>query len=138
MEGIHAFLNQTRGEQKQRARQKQKYIEKIFDLRLSLLPNGISYDRDKILTSPEDKLLKTFVKIEETEEKLRELVMEQQKAKCEIIKRVRKLDNQEREIIVRYYGSAEDIRQIAFRMKLSTRHTFRLKEKAIKDLKEAE
>ena len=138
MEGIHAFLNQTRGEQKQRARQKQKYIEKIFDLRLSLLPNGISYDRDKILTSPEDKLLNTFVKIEEAEEKLRELVLEQKKAKCEIIKRVRKLDNQEREIIVRYYGSAEDIRQIAFRMKLSTRHTFRLKEKAIKDLKEAE
>lgn len=138
MEEIHAFLNQTRGEQKQRARQKQKYIEKIFDLRLSLLPNGTSYDRDKILTSPEDKLLKTFVKIEETEEKLRELVLEQQKAKCEIIKRVRKLDNQEREIIVRYYGSAEDIRQIAFRMKISTRHTFRLKEKAIKDLREAE
>lgn len=39
--------------------------EKIEELKYSLLPTGIRYDHDKVQTTPEDRMLKVFEKIDD-------------------------------------------------------------------------
>ena len=56
---VKQFLYSVRDEQKEI----EELTDRIYEMRMSLLPSGIRYDTDKVQTSPEDKLSECEAKI---------------------------------------------------------------------------
>ena len=56
----------------------------IAEIKSSLLPGAIRYDKDKVMTSPEDRLPEVFARIDERERK----VAEMRERKAEVIEEI--------------------------------------------------
>ena len=112
-------------------RQEKQLREQITDLRMCLLPSGISYDRDKVQTSPEDMTLKVFAQLDEVECKLQRVVFQIYEARTAITNRVFILPPKERQVLLLYYVDCWNMRMIADRLHITERHAFRLKNNGI-------
>lgn len=97
-----------------------------------LLPKGISYDKDKVQTTPEDKFSEACAKISEMQQELEHSIfnLKIKQAKAETM--IRQLDDpDEREVMRYYYMTTDDGRplnwqQVAIRMNYYQRHVFRI------------
>lgn len=112
-------------------RREKQLREQITDLRMCLLPSGISYDRDKVQTSPEDMTFKVFAQLDEVECKLQRVVFQIYEARTAITNRVFILPPKERQVLLLYYVDCWNMRMIADRLHITERHAFRLKNNGI-------
>lgn len=112
-------------------RREKQLRDQITDLRMCLLPSGISYDRDKVQTSPEDMTLKVFAQLDEVECKLQWVVFQIYEARTAITNRVFILPPKERQVLLLYYVDCWNMRMISDKLGITERHAFRLKNNGI-------
>ena len=124
---MYVFLGTVRS-----LRKKEKRLrEQIEDLRFSLLPSGITYDKEKVQTSPEDTTLNTFARLDELEGELRQIVVKLYSARVAITNKALILPPKERQVILRYYVDCWTVSQVSNELQITERHAFRLKENAV-------
>ena len=124
---MYVFLGTVRS-----LRKKEKRLrEQIEGLRFSLLPSGITYDKEKVQTSPEDSTLNTFAQLDEIEGELRQIVVKLYSARVAITNKALILPPKERQVILRYYVDCWTIARVSDELKITDRHVFRLRENAV-------
>ena len=124
---MYVFLGTVRS-----LRKKEKRLrEQIEDLRYSLLPSGITYDKEKVQTSPENLTLNTFARLDEIEGELRQIVVKLYSARVAITNKALILPPKERQVILRYYVDCWTIARVSDELKITDRHVFRLRENAV-------
>ena len=124
---MYVLLGSVRNLRKKEARLR----EQIEDLRFSLLPSGITYDKEKVQTSPEDATLNTFARLDELEGELRQIVVKLYSARVAITNRALILPPKERQVILRYYVDCWTISRVSEELQVTERHVFRLRENAV-------
>lgn len=113
-------------------RKRKKAIRvKAEELRLSLLPSGITYDRDKVQTSPRETILETMAKIDELDREYQSLSADMMKLKQEMTEWFFVLPEREREVLKLYYIDCKGIKYISDAMRITERHVFRLRKNGI-------
>lgn len=97
---------------------KEEYIQRLRD---SLSIAGISYDKDKIQTSPtHDRFAEVFSKIDEEEEKLKRMKEDVASLRCNILNEIQQLDNEKyRRILNIIYVDCKSMRKCASIMSFS-------------------
>lgn len=80
--------------------------ERIENLRKTMLPKGVRYDRDKVQTSPEDPMVIFAVKIDLLERELLDKQIEYDKALEEIVSTIARVNNDDVRTVLtkRYIG----------------------------------
>lgn len=80
--------------------------EKIENLRLNMLPRAISYDKDRVQTSPQDPMPDFAAKIDELDRLMVKLMGEYYESIDEIEKTIAEVDNEDARLILakRYVG----------------------------------
>lgn len=68
--------------------------ETIEELRNSLLPAGIRYDRDRVQTSPEDPILRVESRIDELEREVESLIAERAQSIADVSYAIESLDDE--------------------------------------------
>lgn len=113
-------------------RLKQVRTEAELDgVRLSVLPSGISYDRDNIQTSPVDPMPIYLEQVEALLEKLQKIKQERADAISDVIDLADDLDDNEGTIIVLRFISEKSFPDIASDMHRSDRQIYRDYRRAI-------
>ncbi len=114
-----------------------QYEERITELRMSLLPGAIRYDKPNVQTSPDDQMLKIEARIDEIESsmkaKLEALVNRYNNA----VKYIGMLDSSShRMVLYEYYLNAErpSWEQVARRLDYSVDRVYQLHREAINKL----
>lgn len=112
-------------------RKEKRLLEKIEGLRLGLLPSGITYDRDKVQTSPDDTMTKVMSEIDEVERELMEVGAEMVESQIHIGRITDMLPPKERYVLRQYYLNGHSAQAISEAMNITRRHFFRLKNNGI-------
>lgn len=113
----------------------------LAEIKSSLLPGAITYDKDRVMTSPEDRLPEVFARIDERERVIKELRSRKVEVIEEIDGALRKMagdteDDRARmqvDILYQFYIGRRSVYDIAQSVGVSTRHCFRLKKQAVKN-----
>ena len=89
-------------------RKEQKQLMVLMDIRekkrLSLLPKAIVYDRDKVQTSPIDKLSETVAEINSLDKTIERMLGDLARHQTMILEEIERLDNSEaRAVMIMYY-----------------------------------
>lgn len=101
-------------------------------LRSCLLPNGIRYDVDRVISSPSDQMSEIESKVVDLERKILRLKHEKQTVMVTITKSIYKLSSDnEKTVLLSYYIGRKTVEQIAEEMETSVRNVYYLKRKAI-------
>ena len=102
------------------------------ELRSCLLPSGITYDKDKVQTSPEDSMARIMAEVDELEGQIDAL---QRSRAFEILRISRVIDQMEdpREATVldAYYLGRKSMQEIADHLHYSERHVYRLRSEGV-------
>jgi len=132
---IKSFLYSVRDGQKEI----EELNDRIYETEMSLLPGGIRYDKDKIQTSPSDKMPDMVAKIEEYRNtligKVQELYEKKAQAK-EIINTLE--DSRERQVLDIYFLSPkrQRIEDVAHIINYSEPRTYQFYLSALKHLED--
>lgn len=111
----------------------------IAEIKSSLLPGAIRYDKDKVMTSPEDRLPEVFARIDERERKVAEM-RERKAAVIEEIDEALKRMAEEVEgdkgrvqvdILYLYYVKRESLKDTAEQVGYSIQYCVKLKRQAV-------
>ena len=124
-------IEKTLGRGRHLYRKEKRLLEKVEALRLSLLPCGIRYDRDKVQNSPSDQMIETMAKIDDVERELMEVGEELTTWQTDIGKMTLILPPKERYVLRQFYLSGRTAQDISEAMKITRRHVFRLKNNGI-------
>ena len=122
---VKRFLYAVRDEQREIA----ELEERIADLRASLLPSAIRYDKDSVQTSVSDTITDKMIKIAEydalLDRKLARLYARRAKAQ-KLIDTL--TDSLERQVLSIYFlsNSRPTMEQVAGKLNYSVQHTFRI------------
>lgn len=101
-------------------------------LRSCLLPKGIRYDVDRVISSPSDQMSEIEAKVVDLERKILRLKHEKQTVMVTITKSIYKLSSDnEKTVLLSYYIGRKTVEQIAEEMETSVRNVYYLKRKAI-------
>ena len=122
------YLGQVRGLN----RRIERLDEQILELRYSLLPGAIRYDKDRVATSPKDNVTETFARIYDLETDKKKLIAERQiLTVClfQIINRVPA--GKERAFLLRFYIHCESMDKVADELNITLRHCFRIRNNAV-------
>lgn len=130
---VKQFLYSVRDEQKEI----EELTDRIYEMRMSLLPSGIRYDTDKVQTSPEDNLSEYEAKIADYSmllgQKKEALIQRRQKAQgmIDLLE-----DSRERQVLDIYFLSVKrpNMREVAVIINYSVQQTFRIYSTAISRL----
>ena len=112
-------------------RKEKRLLERVEALRLSLLPCGIRYDRDKVQNSPSDQMTETMAKIDDVERELLEVGEELTHWQAYFGKMTLILPPKERYGLRQFYLSGKTAQDISDAMRITRRHVFRLKNNGI-------
>ena len=112
-------------------RQEKRLIERVEALRLSLLPCGIRYDRDKVQNTPSDQMTEVMAKIDEAERELMKVGEELTTWQIYFGKLTFTLPPKERYVLRQFYLSGRTAQDISEAMQITRRHVFRLKNNGI-------
>lgn len=124
-------IEKTLGKVRNLYRKEKRLMERIGELRLTLLPCGIRYDRDKVQTSPGDMTVDTMARIDEAERELMEVGRELVETQTHIGKITNILPPKERFVLRQYYLNGYSTQRISEQMHITQRHVFRLKNNGI-------
>ena len=102
------------------------------ELRSCLLPSGITYDRDRVQTSPEDSMARVTAEVDEIDSQIDAL---QRARALEILRISRVIDQMDdpREVTVldAYYLGRRSMQEIAEHLHYSERHVYRLRSEGV-------
>lgn len=123
--GVKRFLYAVRDEQKEIA----ELQERIADLRASLLPSAIRYDKDAVQTSTSDVITDKMIKIAEYDALLEKKIAGLYTRRAKAQKLIDLLpDSLERQVLSIYFLSdgRPTMEQVAGKLNYSVQHTFRI------------
>lgn len=105
------------------------------ELRSSLGARAIQYDRDRVQTSPTDKVSEIICKVIDLEEQIERLQLEKAELVMEINAAVEQLeDEKEAMILTAYYIRRLTMEQVAEEMDYSLQHTYRLRKRGVQHI----
>lgn len=130
---VKQFLYSVRDEQKEI----EELTDRIYEMRMSLLPSGIRYDTDKVQTSPEDKLSECEAKIADYSmllgQKKEALIQRRQQAQgmIDLLE-----DSRERQVLDIYFLSVKrlSMEDVSAMIGYSRKQTFRIYKSALQNL----
>lgn len=125
------------GEIRSLRRQARRLREQIENLKYSLLPSGIVYDKDKIQTTPECQIVNVYAKIDEAERKLKATLKAIEERRMLILRDTRLLPPKERAVLICYYVDCLTICTISNALGVTERHVYRLRENGVSMLRSA-
>lgn len=134
---VKQYLYSVRDEQKEI----EELDDRIRELRMSLLPGAIRYDKDKVQSSPEDALSRRTAEVvdyeQELADRMRMLTLKRQKAQ-EMIDTLE--DSRERQALGLYFLSIgrPSMTKVAEKMGYTQRQTFRFYVSGLEHLQNAE
>lgn len=131
----------TAKEYLQKIRSERLEVEQLSDqveeLKYSLLPTGIQYDKVKVQTSPDDMMLRIVVEIDTYERQIRQHLEKMIKRQNIAYKYIMMLERSEyRQVLTLYYLSAPRLTwvQVADKMSFSEQRIYQLHNEAITEL----
>lgn len=105
------------------------------ELRSSLGARAIQYDRDRVQTSPTDKVSEIICKVIELEDQIKRLQLEKAELIMEINAAIEQLeDDKETMILTAYYIRRLTMEQVAEEMDYSLQHTYRLRKRGVQHI----
>lgn len=113
------------------ARKELKLRRHIEELRYSLLPSGIRYDKDKVQTSPMDQMLEVLSEIDRYERERLKVVKALIDIRSIIARKVIVLPEKEYYVLSQYYLHLRTIKEVSEDLQITERHAFRLKNNGI-------
>lgn len=130
---VKQFLYSVRDEQKEI----EELTDRIYEMRMSLLPSGIRYDTDKVQTSPEDKLSECEAKIADYSTMLgqkKEALIQRRHRAQEMIDLLE--DSRERQVLDIYFLSVKrlSMEDVSAMIGYSRKQTFRIYKSALQNL----
>lgn len=111
--------------------------DQIEELKYSLLPTGIQYDKLKVQTSPDDMMLRIVAEIDTYERQIRQHLERMVKRQNVAIKYIMMMERSEyRQVLVLYYLSAPRLTwvQVADKMSFSEQRIYQLHNEAMTEL----
>ncbi len=112
-------------------RKELKLRRHIEELRYSLLPSGIRYDKDKVQTSPMDQMLEVLSEIDRYERERLKVVKALIDIRSIIARKIIVLPEKEYYVLSQYYLRLRTIKEISEDLQITERHAFRLKNNGI-------
>lgn len=112
-------------------RKELKLRRHIEELRLSLLPSGIRYDKDKVQTSPLDQMLEALSEIDHYERKRLKVVKALIDTRSIIARKLIILPQKEYYVLSQYYLGLKTMNEISEDLGVTERHAFRIKNNGI-------
>lgn len=109
------------------ARKELKLRRHIEELRYSLLPSGIRYDKDKVQTSPMDQMLEVLSEIDRYERERLKVVKTLIDIRSIIARKLIILPQKEYFVLNEYYLRLRSIKNIADDMTCSIQYVYRLR-----------
>lgn len=108
-------------------RKELKLRRHIEELRYSLLPSGIRYDKDKVQTSPMDQMLEALSEIDHYERERLKVVKTLIDIRSIIARKLIILPQKEYFVLNEYYLRLRSIKNIADDMECSVQYVYRLR-----------
>jgi DNA-directed RNA polymerase specialized sigma subunit len=107
----------------------------IEHIRGLMLPGAIRYDRERVDTSPEDKMQKLFAQLDEKERARDEMLNDLFEA-VKVVKTYSELipDDREKAIVLMRFNACLEWDEIAERLGYAKRHVIRLYNKGLEEL----
>lgn len=129
---FYKWLNSARTCKHEREEQELK----IQELYQRLLPSGISYEKDKVDTSPSDRLTEGFSDIFEEQEKSRALLWDRYYYHVQIIAACNRYitDDKEWFAVAQYYAKCQSPKSLARELGITERQFYRIKRNAVAKL----
>lgn len=112
-------------------RKELKLRRHIEELRLSLLPSGIRYDKDKVQISPLDQMLEALSEIDHYERKRLKVVKALIDTRSIIARKLIILPQKEYYVLSQYYLGLKTMNEISEDLGVTERHAFRIKNNGI-------
>lgn len=104
-------------------------------LQSCLLPKAITYDKDAVQTSPEDKMSEIAAEVADIETNLQTLAVTKYRTINDVNESINKLDSDaEQTVLIWHYVVGRSIPYIAARIHYSERQTYRIKRRAVRNL----
>ena len=124
-------------------REMQRLELAIQQASFSLLPGAIRYDKERVNTSPDDMMTKTYAEIDEMERELKANYKRKTEYLKEIYGTIERIMPEETEsqqieknIVTMYFVGRKSIQEISDELNYSTRHTYRLRNRGVKTFAE--
>ena len=109
----------------------------LDELQSCLLPKAITYDGDRVQTSPEDKMSEIASRVLDMEKEIRGLKQRKAKRIVEVNNAIARLDNDtEQEILLGFYDGRLQATKIAEIVHYSVRGVYKAKHRAVIHLSE--
>lgn len=129
----YAFLNSIRKIENEIVKLQLQHDE----LQSCLLPKAITYDGDRVQTSPEDKMLEIASRVLDMEKEIRDLKQRKAKHIVEVNNAIARLDNDtEQVILLGFYVGRLSAYKIADLVHYSVRGVYKAKHRAVIHLAE--
>lgn len=129
----YAFLNSIRKIENEIVKLQLQHDE----LQSCLLPKAITYDGDRVQTSPEDKMLEIASRVLDMEKEIRDLKQRKAKRIVEVNNAIARLDNDtEQVILLGFYVGRLQATKIAEIVHYSVRGVYKAKHRAVIHLSE--
>ena len=111
------------------------------ELRSSMLPSAVAYDRDKVMTTKEDSMSETAARVDELERKISAIKEQKAAAIMEIDDLLNKMaetvggdkGRMQVDILYFFYIGRQSVYAISQKLEISERHCFRMKKQALKN-----
>ena len=113
------------------SRKEQKLRLQIQELRFSLLPSGIRYDKDRVQTSPLDQMLEVLSDIDKIERQRLKVLKVLIDYRALIARKIIILPSKEYYVINQYLLQYKNMREISVELGITERHVYRLKNNAV-------
>jgi DNA-directed RNA polymerase specialized sigma subunit len=106
------------------------------ELRACLLPAAITYDKDRVQTTPEDHMAETMAEVADLDAEI-EILRRRRARQIRLISRAldQLEDDREKAILEAYYIGRKSMNEIAEHMSYSLQHTYRLKRDGVENMR---
>ena len=110
------------------------------ELRSSMIPTAVRYDKDKVQAAKEDSMSETAAKVDELERKISDIKEQKAAAIMEIDELLKKMaesvggdkGRMQVDILYLFYIGRQSVYAISQLLEISERHCFRMKKQALK------
>ena len=107
------------------------------ELQSCLLPRAITYDGDKVQTSPEDEMSKIAARVVDLEREIRTLKIRKAKMIGRVVRAIACLDSDNEQIVLTaFYVRRLPASRVADILHYSVRSVYKIKDKAVRHLAE--
>lgn len=115
-------------------REIRRYKERLYELRVQAGGVGaIRYDKDKVITSPDNMMEKAIVKVCEVEERIEQKIAEKTIKQVNLTEQIEAVEGKGAEVLYQRYVNMKSLEQIAREECFTKRYIKNILSKALKD-----